>query len=235
MAHANSTDGNARTPQFSQASIPGSAERSAVPARNGNADARERLAALAVKLKREMDRLHQIKYGGVDSVSEADRKLGMVVGLECSLAYMSSFESLHTSLASRHLPSSGKNWDDLLKLHNYIDRAVKDIPILDVLSLQVKILSRVRMTGAFASTGFNGVDLAAASQNIICQEQLWRELDHKMSDEAVQTIEELTSGNKKGFIPGGNFKHFVATSLRKLKRYADTEGVKWEQKLDIDN
>lgn len=236
MASVNSTDGSvdARTPQLSQASVPGSAGKPVNPARNGNLTQRESANAIAVKLKREMDRLHQIKQEGPDSVSSADRKLGILVGLECSLAYMTSFELMDNSMAAKRLPNNGKNWDDLLKLHNYIDRTVRDIPILDVLSLQIKILSRYKMTGAFASTGFDGVDLSVASQNVLGQEQLWKELDHKMSDGLVQAIEESTSGTKKGFNPGGNFKQFIATSLKKLQRYADTEGVNWQQKLDPD-
>lgn len=178
-----------------------------------------------------MDRLHQLKTGGVNNVSVADRKHGLVVGFECSLAYMASFDSQDAVLASSRQPNNGKDWDDLLKLHNYIDAIVRDIPILDVLTLQIKILSRFRMSNAFASSGYKDVNLGILTHNTVQQEKLWHELDMKMSDELAQSIEESTSGNRKGFNPGGNFKQFIETSLRKLTRYADTEGIQWDQKL----
>lgn len=221
LARVNSTSGIARTPQV----IAGSSERSTnAPRINSFLEYREKPHTISVSLKREMDRLHKIKEGGLGHVSPNERKLGIVVGLECSLTYMAQFET------AREARSAAQDWLDLLRLHQYIEHQVRDIPMLDIVSVQIKLVARHRYNSALASVGFKGVDLAVVAENITCQDQLWKELDQKMSNERVQAVEEsFTKG--RGFNPNGNFKQFIALSLAKLRRYAEREGIQWDQKL----
>lgn len=236
MMRVSSTDGPARTPQATRPSLPGSAEKpSVLHGTTTNNDLREsanltvqELANLSMKLKREFDRLHQTKAGGLSSISSADRQLGLVVGLECILTFLTQFDALDTTGKGNY-----GNWEGILKLHGWFDQVIQDIPIMEVLSLQIKIICRFKLANAFASNSFNGINPQRAAENTIQQAKLWKELDHKMSNEHVQTAEEATSRSRKGFNPGGSTQHFIATSLRKLKRYANSETIPWEQQLKI--
>ena len=239
MRKVDSSDGHARTPQTTSTSTPASAEK---PRLNGTTitsapnpeqdklrSEEKKFTELALKLKREMDRLLQLKTGNPDdklSVSEADRKLGLCVGLESIAAYMHAFHfnDRANALRGRRVPNE---WESLLGLWEFVNREVKFDEVLMAVSAQMgvmcrEILQRIYVDGKER----DGKVFEKVVANAKKRDEGWREANRgrkALSELGVARDGDAVIG------PWSSVREVTELVLHVLERYARREKLNWRR------
>ncbi|KAK0106740.1 hypothetical protein ONS96_004358 [Cadophora gregata f. sp. sojae] len=226
MRRVDSNDGNARTPQTMATSTPASAEK---PRSNGERhpmDERlhgefQKLNDHSLKLKRKMDEILQIKAKGIDSVSEAQRKLGLAVALECIAMYMTSFAAKDRAFKSR----SASSWEGGLKLWVWLEGLVKNMPIYHALSVQLGAIMREELGRCYLETLQTGNRdpnfLRALGENEQKRDQCWKEAHRVQAD-----LKELHAPECLG--PWTTTNDAAAYIKAVLELYAKKEKTGWK-------
>jgi hypothetical protein len=241
MRKVDSNDGHARTPQTTSTSTPASTEK---PRLNGTTTTssnsyseqenlkseEKKYTELALKLKREMDKLLQLKTKNPDdlkSVSDADRKLGHCVGLESIAAYMYAFNlnDRVNILRGRRVPSE---WESLLGLWEFVNREVRGDEVLRALSVQVGASCREMLERIFIDVKEKDAKVfEKMCANAKKRDEGWRE-----ANRGKKTLEIL--GVKEALIgPWSSVKEVIELVLDVLGRYARREKVAWKRDAEF--
>ncbi|KAL2073981.1 hypothetical protein VTL71DRAFT_7759 [Oculimacula yallundae] len=225
MRRVDSGDGNARTPQMAT-STPASAEK---PRTNGERPPFDerlhaewlRLNEHSLKLKRKMDEILQLKSRGFDAVPQSQRKLGFAVALECIAMYMTSFTAKDRELRSR----AAHSWEGGLKLWQWLDGSVKDMPIYHALSVQLGAILKEGLGRCYSETLQGGnrdpAFLKALGENEKQRDQCWKEAHRVRSD-----LKELHVVEVLG--PWTTTTEAAAYTKSVLELYAKKEKTGWK-------
>lgn len=158
MRKVDSTDSHARTPQLSSTSTPVSAEK---PRANGEIRTPEleklkaeesKFTQLGTRLKRKMDGILKTKEKNAPAVPEAERKLGLCIGLESLAAYMIAFHARDRSNQIRQGSRDPTQWEQFLALWQFMDRSCRSFPVLHALVSQLGGISRGELNKLYVET-----------------------------------------------------------------------------------
>ena len=176
-----------------------------------------------------MDRLLQLKTGNPDdklSVSEADRKLGLCVGLESIAAYMHAFHfnDRANALRGRRVPNE---WESLLGLWEFVNREVKFDEVLMAVSAQMgvmcrEILQRIYVDGKER----DGKVFEKVAANAKKRDEGWREANRgrkALSELGVARDGDAVIG------PWSSVREVTELVLHVLERYARREKLNWRR------
>ncbi|KAH7378069.1 hypothetical protein BKA64DRAFT_687860 [Cadophora sp. MPI-SDFR-AT-0126] len=167
---------------------------------------------VALKLKREMDKILRLKIGG--TISEDQRKHGFSVGLECIAVYMHYFEG-----ASRGHRADA--WESAIPLWEFIDTGVKNIPALHALSTQLGAIFRERLNLIYVENLRYTQDskfFQSFISNRMLRDRLWSE-----SYRVRMALIELGAQDVLG--PWTTAEEAIAHTLNVLALYREKEDI----------
>ncbi|TVY68830.1 hypothetical protein LSUE1_G008845 [Lachnellula suecica] len=225
MRRVDSNDGNARTPQAT--STPASAEKPSRPATLASPEIdrlkaeERRYSSQALKLKHKMDDTLKTKNQTErEKVTEEQRKLGLSVGLECIVFYMNAFSTNVRIMKMQNLACSPANWESLLKLWEFVDRSVRNIPVLCALSSKLGALCRDELRRAYLDSVVRDGLLDLLKSNEKAQGQLWK----RVQDTAPSLVE---LGVDKSWGPWSTVSDTTTFARTVLGAFSDREGLGW--------
>lgn len=172
MRKLDSKEGNPHTPQPPVTSTPASAEPAGATTASAPTSApiltvqeREiasyrsahtKLTKVATALKREVDRLLQLKpaYKREGKPPTRDEQhVAALKAIECLATYMEAFHALDETRQAEHRPIDGTNWTSLVGLARSFDHLLEVFPKLRALGCGLTALcQREELTASFAAT-----------------------------------------------------------------------------------
>lgn len=235
MRRVDSNDGNvnAATPQATSTSTPASAEKPRVNGESSHVHAAEtsklrtdekRFTAQANKLKHKMDDILKTKGapGARDAVPEKERKLGLAIGLECIVLYMSAFTNNVRIMKLQGQPPVPANWESLIKLWEFTDMNCRRFKgsVLEALSCRLGALCREELRRVCLDE--REVRVAALKSNEREGSRLW-----KMVSATREVLEGL--GVKGELGPWSSVQDVTAFVVGALGKWSEKEGLGWKR------
>jgi hypothetical protein len=225
MRKIDSSDGHARTPQAVSTSTPASAEKPRVNGDSRSSAETENLRstvnnldAQALKLKRKMDEILQTKSQS-RNLNDAQKVLGLSVGLECVVMYMQSFYAKER--LSKHRNANA--WEGGIKLWEYIDGQTRHFPILNALSAQIGAVCKEELGRAYIET-LKDVQtskfLEMLATNAMGRDRLW-----KQANRLRPVLDHL--GVKETTGPWMGVEECTTYTINALEKYAKKDKTGW--------
>lgn len=174
---------------------------------------------IALSLKREMDRILQLKEQGPKPPTETDKMLGIVVGLECIVAYMTAFSHMDELMRLRNGTLRADDWQVSSKLLAFI-RGQAQHPDLKALGFTLGAIICEQLDAIYA-TGVGSVD--DMRKNAVMRLDYWQQAK-KLT---------LEAGAKLPLGSWSTVSETTAYASTILQAFAKKKGIAWNKKIDF--
>jgi hypothetical protein len=179
---------------------------------------------VGIKLKREMDGLLRLKDKDSEKkVSESDRKLGLVIGLESIVAYMHAF--YFNDLGNLHRGCQSTHWESLLCLLQFINYQVRGDEVLRALSAQVGAVCHEQVERILVHS-MDVKNYEKMKVNTKKRNQEW-----SLAQRYKKALSDLGVTDMLG--PWSSVKEATELALDVLARYAKRENVDWKRDTEL--
>jgi hypothetical protein len=180
---------------------------------------------LGTTLKHERDAILRTKESRPPQISESDEKTGVLLGLECVMAFMVAFRG---QTEWRHLEKKGVDagaWHSTLRLLQDMRHLLKKNRALWAIYHQLQALCMEEVVQCYWY-----MDATANGQNLLKAE---RER-HSMWQQAHETRQGVEARDMRATVgPWDAVDSAVTEVLRVLSRFADQENLRWRPKLRV--
>ncbi|KAF9877747.1 hypothetical protein CkaCkLH20_04882 [Colletotrichum karsti] len=184
-----------------------------------------RFSKLGTKLKHERDMLFERKNDRGGHSSDSDSKLGIILGLETALAFMTGFRAVVDARSIESKAQDPKQWGSILPVLNIMRPELRKSGPLEALFWQIQGVIHEELLRCYWS-----IDPTPHAVAIISHER-GRSNAWKSAADFVERIEDSSMRANMG--PWTTVEEAVASALRIMRRWAQQEHVSWRAEVTV--
>jgi hypothetical protein len=225
MRRVDSGDANARTPQPTRTNTPASAERPRTRPEKvvdqqelGRCKAEEsKFYPLGTDLKRKSQAIVNKKGG----ITDDEKKVGVMRGIEGLLAYMLAFYSRDRIEVLSGRPQKSESWEQFFNVWSFVEGNTRSFPELRTLLEQLGAVSREQLTKIYLNAPAETRNWETFTTSLKHRDSLWAQC--KKNEKLISDL-----GIQGTLGPWSSVNDAVGFGVATLSYYAVAQNIHWE-------